>query len=355
MNYSTLTPENIEEILEITDKSKLKELYDYAYKIKLQNVGNTVYFRGIVEFSNICIKNCLYCGIRRDNKNAERYEMSDDEVLKACRWAYEQGYGSIVLQSGERTDQDFINKIERLLKEIMKLSNNQLGVTLSLGEQTKETYKLWQKAGASRYLLRIETSNPELYKSLHPEDHNFNKRLQCIYDLRETGYQVGTGVMIGLPGQTAKDLVNDILFFKKHDIDMIGMGPYIVHEDTPLAEKVQNFNKDEQLELGLKMIALTRIHLKDVNIASTTALQSLNPVGREMGLQAGANVIMPNITDTKYRSYYQLYKDKPCLDENASQCVSCLENRIKSIGENIGYNKLGDSPHYKKRAASESK
>jgi biotin synthase len=193
-----------------------------------------------------------------------------------------------------------------------------------------------------------------LYKSLHPQDHDFNERYKCLQDLKESGYQVGTGVMFGFPGQKLEDLVDDIMFFKEKDIDMIGMGPYIPHPDTPLAEKVEGYNKEKQLQLALKMIALTRLYLKDVNIASTTALQALKHDGREYGLKAGANIIMPNITHTKYRESYKLYDGKPCLDENATMCKACLAGRIGGIGEEIGYNEWGDSPHFKKRTEAEN-
>ena len=331
-----------------TDPDKLKELYSQAYEVKLKNVGKNAYFRGIIEFSNICRKDCLYCGIRRSNDSYERFQMSKDEILESAKQAYEMKYGSIVLQSGERDDDQFVDFVTDVLEGIKELSGGKLGITLSLGEQTKETYQRWFDAGAHRYLLRIETSNPELYKSLHPTDHDFNDRLNCLGVLKEIGYQVGTGVMIGLPGQTLDDLADDIVFFKDRDIDMIGMGPYIVHNETPLGKSVDNDLREKNFELGLKMISLTRIYLVDVNIAATTALQALNPAGREMGLQCGANIIMPNITHTKYRKFYQLYDDKPCSDENAGLCRDCLSGRISSIGESIGFNEWGDSPHYLK-------
>ena len=346
-----ISKEEIIHLLSITKKDELDILYKKAYNIKKKNVGTDVYFRGIIEFSNICIKNCFYCGIRKDNHKLKRFSMNENEILKSAKWAWESGYGSIVLQSGERTDNNFILFVENILKKIKKISNNELGITISLGEQSIETYKRWFDAGAHRYLIRIESTNQTLYKSLHPNDHDFEKRMKSIKNLRKVGYQVGTGVMIGIPNQTISDLAKDIIFYKENDIDMIGMGPYIPHQDTPMANSFKNFEeiKDKQLELALNMIAVTRIYLKDVNIASTTALQALNSIGREMGLSAGANIIMPNITDTKYREGYQLYDSKPCLDENSTMCRGCLESRIKNIGETIGYNKWGDSPHFIKK------
>ena len=338
-------------LLGLESASDIAALFKKAYDVKLRHVGNKVYFRGIVELSNICEKNCLYCGIRCGNKNVARYEMTEDEIVFAALWSHQNHYGSVVLQAGERTGSGFVTLIERAVRRIKEGSGGKLGVTLSLGEQSQEVYRRWFEAGAHRYLLRIETANAELYRELHPADHSFERRRQCLCDLREVGYQVGTGVMIGLPFQTIDDLVGDLFFFKEMDVDMIGMGPYIVHHETPLAAAMPDFEerKEAHLTLSLKMIAATRILLKDVNIASTTALQALKPDGREDGLLAGANVIMPNVTDTKYRSSYKLYEDKPCVNEDSTMCRGCLERRIAAIGETIGYDEWGDSRHFQKR------
>ncbi len=336
-------------LLELSAPEDLQALYEAAYQVKLETVGPTVYFRGIVELSNICSKDCYYCGIRRSNTNVERYQMAEDEIVRDALWAHEHRYGSIVLQSGERQDDKFTEQIERVLKRIKAESGGELGITLSLGEQTREVYQKWFDAGAHRYLLRIETTNPDLYRMLHPETHDFDARVACLDELRAVGYQVGTGVMIGLPGQTTADLASDIQFFRERDIDMIGMGPYVLHSETPLAASVDAIDPKTQLERGLKMIAVTRLVLRDVNIAATTALQALNPIGRELGLQAGANIIMPNLTDTPYRKDYQLYEGKPCLDEDSTMCRGCLQKRIAGIGETIGLDQWGDSPHFLKR------
>ena len=350
-NSKDTDKEAIKYLLELSNKVDIKFLHDKAYEVKSRYVGTKVYFRGLIEFSNICLKNCYYCGVRLDNKKVQRYQMSEDEAVKAAIWAYENKFGSIVIQAGERTDKKFIDLIERIIKRIKKESNSQLGITLSLGEQETDTYKRWYDAGAHRYLLRIETSNEELYKKLHPADHSFSKRKECLENIKKIGYQTGTGIMIGLPYQTIDDLVNDIIFFKEFDIDMIGMGPYIVHNDTPLSKEFENFNKikEYQLELALKMIAVVRILLKNVNLAATTALQALNPTGRELGLLAGANIIMPNITEVQYRPFYQLYEDKPCINEGYGECNSCLQRRIEFLGETIGYGEWGDSLHFKDR------
>lgn len=343
------------QLLEISSPEELESFRGCAYRIKRHYVGRKAYFRGIIESSNICEKNCYYCGIRRGNSALERFQMDKKEIVREALWAYKQEYGSLLIQSGERQNSTYIDMIESAVREIKRKTDNNLGITLSLGEQTESTLRRWREAGAHRYLLRIETTNPELYQSLHPQDHDLEVRKECLALLKKTGYQVGTGVMMGLPGQTIPDLVNDLLFMKEIDIDMIGMGPYIPHRDTPLGSELFPYSeqqKEDALLLGLKMIALARVIFKDINIAATTALQALNHTGREMGLQYGANVIMPNLTATKFRPNYKLYEDKPCLDENSSACRSCLANRVQGIGETIGFNEWGDSPHYFKRIGS---
>lgn len=346
-----LTHNEIEFLLGIKNPDEIKQLFEAAYRVKAANVGRKAWFRGIVEFSNICSKDCYYCGIRKSNKMAERFQIPEQEIIDSAVWCWEAQYGSAVLQSGERSDSEFIDMIERIVKEIKRRTNGELGLTLCLGEQSEETYRRWFEAGAHRYLLRIESSNPELYAKLHPADHIFQHRVECLKRLQRVGYQVGTGVMIGLPMQTLSNLADDVLFFKKMDIDMIGMGPFLFHSQTPMEKLRQEWQRSEEelLELGLKMIAITRLVLRDVNIAATTALQALKHNGRELGLQAGANVIMPNATDTKYREGYKLYENKPCTDENASMCRNCLSRRIEGIGETVGFGGWGDSPHFKAR------
>ena len=350
-------------LMELEKESDLQKLYQAAYEVKVAQVGKKAYYRGLIEFSNICIKDCLYCGIRKSS-NQERYAMTMDEVLSMALWAHENKYGSITLQSGERQDDEYCSFVSELIGRITEATKGQLAMTLCLGEQSEDVYQDWFNQGAHRYLLRLETSNPDLYKNLHPEhlksdhssDHSFENRLNCLSQLKNIGYQVGTGVMIGLPGQLPKDLVNDILFYEKHDIDMIGMGPYIVHKNTPLGEAViakgANTKKDQQDRFlyGLKMIAITRLYLKDVNIAATTALQTLHPQGRELGLKAGANILMPIITIREYRKKYQLYDDKPCIDDDPSHCKNCLTGRVESVGDTVGFSERGDPPHFLKRS-----
>jgi biotin synthase len=344
---SAVTRDEMLHWLNEKDLQKLEELFREARACAIRYVGPKVYFRGIIEFSNLCVKDCYYCGIRKSNANVTRFAMEEGEILECALAAQEMDYGSIVLQSGERQDETYVRFIEDILQKIKTATSGKLGITLSLGEQTAETYERWFGAGAHRYLLRIETSSPALYKRLHPGDHFFEVRRECLRTLRRIGYQVGTGVMIGLPFQTPEHLIDDILFFTNEDVDMIGMGPYVPHEDTPLGSAAHD--PAENFRLGLVMIALARLVLKDVNIAATTALQTLDTSGREKGVRAGANIIMPNITPTDYRKFYQLYSHKPCLDENARQCKSCLERRIQVAGAEIGYDEWGDPVHFLKR------
>jgi biotin synthase len=281
--------------------------------------------------------------------------MTDTEVLEAAAFACRENYGSIVIQSGEVTNEIFVARIENLLRQIKSLSGNKLGITLSLGEQSEQVYRRWFGAGAHRYLLRIESSNPELYKRLHPADghHLYETRLNALNSLKRIGYQAGTGVMIGTPYQTIEDLAGDLLFFRDFDVDMVGMGPFIEHDDTPL--KVQSADLlplADRFNLSLKMVAILRLMMPDINIAATTALQSIDPLGREKAVKAGANIIMPNITPGKYRGDYQLYNNKPCIDEEPDQCAGCLDARISLADGEIGYGEWGDSLHHKKKTIS---
>ena len=347
-----------EEIITLLESSGEEKqlLFKKANEIKLQEIGNKVHFRGLVEFSNICGKDCYYCGIRKSNREVQRYTVSDEQILEAARFARNNGYGSFVMQAGELESPAFTLRVEKLLKEIKQLSDGKLGITLSLGEQTEEVYKRWFDAGAHRYLLRIESSNPELYQSYHPSDklHDYARRLTSLKTLQRIGYQTGTGVMIGLPFQTTSDLADDLLFMKHFDIDMVGMGPYIEHRHTPLFQyRSELLPIEERFDLALKMIATLRLMMKDINIAAATALQAIDPLGREKAVKVGANIIMPNITPGKYRNDYALYENKPCVDEEPEECKNCLDIRIQLADGEIGYNEWGDSKHFHKRVANE--
>ncbi|MDD3886679.1 MAG: [FeFe] hydrogenase H-cluster radical SAM maturase HydE [Victivallaceae bacterium] len=333
------------------DDREFESVREAAYRVKLREIGPLVSLRGLIEIGNVCRKNCFYCGIRSGNREVRRYELTEDQIVAAARIAVDYDYGSLVLQGGERSDAPFVELIERAVRRIKALPGKPLGITLSLGEQSFETYRRWREAGAHRYLLRIEASSRELYAKLHPADHSYDDRVAALHMLRDAGYQVGTGVMSGLPWQTVDDLAGDIEFFRELDVDMIGMGPYIVHHATPLGREFPDFGRDpaKQLGIGLRMIAATRLAMPTVNIASTTALQTLSADGRERGLLTGANVIMPNIGVLEHRKDYLLYENKPGTDENADEARRKLEKAIGAIGETIRYGEWGDSHHFAER------
>lgn len=353
LEQKDFTRDDLIALMKIDNKEDLDLLFKKAYEVKAQYVGRKVYYRGLIEISNICIKNCKYCGIRKENGKAQRFSMTKDEIMEAVKWIYEHNYASIALQSGERQDEEFISFIEELVRDIKRVSNGKLGITLSLGEQSFDTYKRWFEAGAHRYLLRIESTNQELFKNLHPQDgyHKYEVRKRCLEDLRDIGYQVGTGVMIGFPGQTEEDLVDDIIFYRDMSIDMIGMGPYIIHHDTPLGKEWKDIvvSEEKRVELGLKMIAITRLFLKDVNIAATTALQGLDPMGREKGLLAGANILMPTATAAQHKNKYLLYDNKPGINDSVEKCQEEMDSKALSIGDTIVYGEWGDSIHFKNK------
>lgn len=357
--------ESIEEILQKNEFSKSdivrlleaegedeKMLFRQAAHVKQQTVGNKVYLRGLIEMSNVCDKDCFYCGIRKSNELTDRYALNEDAVLEAVEFAYHNRYGSVAIQSGELTSKAFVDKISRIVKRSNELTSDKIGITLSCGEQSIDVYRHWFECGAHRYLLRIESSTRELYEKLHPANskHSFDARLQALCDLKKVGYQVGTGVMIGLPFQTTAHLADDLLFMKNFDIDMCGMGPYIEHKDTPLYQyKDLLWSVDKRFRLSLKMVALLRLMMPDINIAATTALQAIDKLGREKAIQVGANILMPNITPGKYRDSYSLYENKPCTDENADDCKSCIDVRVHLVNHEVGYSAWGDSLRYGKR------
>jgi biotin synthase len=341
-------------ILSCQDEVKLDSIFKNAYQVKSHFVGRKVFLRGLVECSNICALDCYYCGIRKSIKSVPRYRMSSKEVVQGAVESWKNNYGSVVIQGGEISSPEFSDYIENILKEIRQVTGGELGITLSLGEQSEETYARWREAGAHRYLLRIESSNPELFASLHPPKQQFDTRLEALALLKKTGYQVGTGVLIGVPGQTVEDLAGDLEFFREIDVDMIGMGPFIPHALTPMKDAIPDFEqrKEEQLLLGVKMIAAARLLLRDVNIASTTALETLSSDGRNRGLLAGANVVMPNVTDPGYKVSYTLYDGKPGTGQTSDEGRINLEKSIASIGESIGYGEWGDSRHYFNRISA---
>jgi biotin synthase len=351
LNQESFSRDDIITLLSCQGEDRIL-LYKKSTEIKEKYIGKKVWFRGLIEFSNICSKDCLYCGIRKGNKNLKRYSLTDGEILAAAKFAYDSKYGSIALQSGELESHPVTDRIENLLHRIKELSDGELGITLSVGEQDREVYQKWFDAGAHRYLLRIEATNEALYRKIHPENkkHDFKRRLGCLKSLQDIGYQTGTGVMIGLPFQTIDDLAGDLIFMRDFNIDMCGMGPYIEHADTPLIEFAADLLPlAERFDLTLKMIAILRIMMKDINIVAATALQAIDPIGREKAVKIGANIIMPNITPGRYRSSYKLYDNKPCTDDSAEDCQSCLEARVSLADTEIVYGEWGDSRHYDKR------
>jgi len=355
ISKKALEKEDLVHLLSTKEEKEKHALFRKANQVKKEHCGNVVYLRGLIELSNICRKDCLYCGIRKSNDNVTRYTLSKEDAIDRAMFALRRDFGSVVIQSGERTDKVFIDSLTRIIKAIREQSEGTLGITLSCGEQSLETYQQWFDAGAHRYLLRIETSNEELFRKIHPDNefHRFEDRMLALENLRKAGFQTGTGVMIGLPGQTFENLADDLLFFRSFDIDMIGMGPYIPHADAPMAGwKTKLMKPADRFELSLRMIALARIMLKDVNIAASTALQALDPDGRIKAILAGANVFMPNMTPKIYAGDYNLYEGKPLVMDDPMIVVKELEMRLKGLGEVIGYGKWGDSKHFFKRLTS---
>lgn len=333
--------DTIEAWLRESDEIHLEPLWAEADAVRKSHVGDAVHLRGLIEISNYCIRRCFYCGLSVTNTQLERYRMTDDEILECARQAHEFGYGTVVMQAGEDygLETEWVSGIIRKIKSELPLA-----VTLSLGERPFEDIAAWRKAGADRYLLRFETSDPELYDLIHPpRPGQTYDRMDMLRRLRELGYEVGSGVMIGIPGQTYRTLARDILRFEEFDLDMIGVGPYIPNPLTPLGrgESILPINPDEQTPndelMTYKVIALTRLVCPQANIPSTTALATINrDTGRELGLLRGANIVMPNVTPVQYRTRYEIYPGKACINETAQACQGCLKGRIHAIGRYVG-------------------
>lgn len=305
-----------------------EKLAKRALELKQLHYGNAVYVRGLIEISNYCKNNCLYCGIRRSNPTAERYRLTKDEILACCEQGYALGFRTFVMQGGE--DAYFTpERVAEIVREI-KQSYPDCAVTLSLGEHPKEVYALWREAGADRYLLRHETANAEHYSKLHPAEMKLGTRMNCLKNLRELGYQVGCGMMIGSPYQTYETLAEDLVFIRDFRPQMVGIGPFIPAHDTPFANE-----KAGTLEQTLFMLSIVRILLPEVLLPSTTALGTIHPRGREMGVLAGGNVCMPNLSPVAVRSKYALYDNKICTGDEAAQCKNCLAGRMRSIGHEV--------------------
>lgn len=297
------------------------EVFKIADKIRKENVGDTVHLRGLIEFSNYCTKNCLYCGIRSANKEVERYRLSEEEILKYSKGAVELGLKTLVLQSGEDNYYD-ADKMVSIIRGIKKYD---VALTLSIGEKSAEEYKAYKDAGADRFLMRIETTDKELYKKMHPNS-NYEKRVEALKEIKRLGFETGTGCLVGLPGQIIESLADDILFFKEIGADMAGIGPFISNSQTPLKDI-----PDGNFELALKVMALTRIILPKANIPATTAMETIHPNGRILALKCGANVVMPNMTDYDINKNYELYKNKASNNKGIDETLKDIKDKIISL------------------------
>lgn len=317
---------NKEELVFLLRETQINDdLFVAADTVRKQFVGDAIYLRGLIEFSNICKNNCCYCGIRRDNKNVSRYRMEADDIVNLSAHAKELGFKTIVLQSGE----DLYFDIQKMQDIISRIKKNGMKVTLSIGEKSFAEYKAYKEAGADRYLLRIETTDKDLYHRLDP-GMQWEKRRQCLLDLRALGYEVGSGSMVGLPGQSLETIADDLLFFKELKIDMAGIGPFIPHPDTPLKDA-----PGKAFVLSLKVMALARLLLPDINIPATTAMEALHPQGRLLALQCGANVVMPNLNTEALRKRYDLYPGKEKAYDSLRSGLVDLQNKFRSIGRSI--------------------
>ncbi|NQT54022.1 [FeFe] hydrogenase H-cluster radical SAM maturase HydE [bacterium] len=330
------------------DERRLAALWQQADAVRREHVGHDVHLRGLIEFSNHCVRRCAYCGLRAEHEAITRYRMTADEILDCAQLAVGFGYGTVVLQSGEDygIDAAWMADVVRRIK-----ATTPLAVTLSLGERPEADLLAWREAGADRYLLRFETSDPQLYGRIHPPlPGRHTDRVGILRDLRRMGYEIGSGVMVGIPGQTMDTLADDIELFHTLDLDMIGLGPYIPHPDTPLYHQAEQLQAPEGQQvpatedMTYRVLALARLACPDANIPSTTALATLNQAeGRELGLQRGANVVMPNLTPVAYRALYEIYPAKVCIHESAGDCQGCIKQRIQSVGRTVGTGR-GDSP-----------
>ena len=318
-----------EQLLQLIDhEGDDTALFEAADQVRREHYGTDVFLRGLIEFTNYCKNDCYYCGIRRSNRCAERYRLTPEQILSCCENGYAMGFRTFVLQGGEdpcNTDEAICSLVDQI-----KTRYPDCAVTLSIGEKTRSSYQAYFDAGADRYLLRHETATDAHYRRLHPEELSLANRKRCLFDLKEIGFQVGAGFMVGSPGQSTKELLADLRFLQQLQPDMIGIGPFIPHHETPFAQE-----KPGTLELTLRMLSILRLMFPYVLLPATTALGTISPIGRELGLKAGANVMMPNLTPTDARKNYDLYDNKICMDEDAGKCRGCQENRVKSVGYRI--------------------
>lgn len=320
--------EQLKLLLEINDDEGARFIREEAVKVCQKTYGNQVFIRGLIEFTNFCKNDCYYCGIRRSNSQADRYRLTKEQMLDCCASGYELGFRTFVLQGGE--DGYFTDDKICDLVSAIKEKYPDCAVTLSIGEKSKESYKRYFDAGADRYLLRHETADEAHYKKLHPEEMSLAHRKQCLWDLKEIGYQVGCGFMVGSPGQTVETLYEDLQFIRELQPHMVGIGPFISQKDTPFADKASG-----TMEQTLKLLAIIRLIHPHVLLPATTALGTIHPKGRELGILSGANVVMPNLSPVNVREKYKLYDNKICTGNEAAECRYCMENRMKSIGYEV--------------------
>lgn len=320
--------EQLKFLLETNDDEGARFMREEAVKVCQKTYGNQVFIRGLIEFTNFCKNDCYYCGIRRSNSQADRYRLTKEQMLDCCASGYELGFRTFVLQGGE--DGYFTDDKICDLVSVIKEKYPDCAVTLSIGEKSKESYKRYFDAGADRYLLRHETADEAHYKKLHPEEMSLSHRKQCLWDLKEIGYQVGCGFMVGSPGQTVETLYEDLQFIRELQPHMVGIGPFISQKDTPFADKASG-----TMEQTLKLLAIIRLIQPHVLLPATTALGTIHPKGRELGILSGANVVMPNLSPVNVREKYKLYDNKICTGDEAAECRYCMENRMKSIGYEV--------------------
>lgn len=323
-----LSDDEFKALLETEDEEVLEYLYAAACRVREGIYGKDVYLRGLIEFTNFCKNNCKYCGIRNGNKNCERYRLTFEQIIDCCNIGYDLGFRTFVLQGGEDmyyTDE----KMEMIIREIKRLHPD-CAITLSIGEKERESFRRFFEAGADRYLLRHETADKAHYEMLHPSDMSFEHRMQCLKELKEIGYQVGCGMMVGSPYQTIDHMVKDLRFLQDFRPQMVGMGPFIPHHDTEFKDK-----KAGTVLMTLKLLAIVRLLLPDVLLPATTALGTLDPKGREKGILAGANVVMPNLSPTDVRGKYLLYDNKICTGDEAAECIRCMTGRVETTGYKV--------------------
>lgn len=334
-----LKKEEFVSLLESFNESDREYAAELARNESKKHFKNKVYVRGLIEFSSYCKNDCLYCGLRRSNKNAERYRLTKEDILSCCKTGYELGFRTFVLQGGE--DMFFTDDIVVDIVKSIKSEYPDCAITLSIGEKSKDSYKKYFEAGADRFLLRHETASKEHYEKLHPSSMSFDNRVNCLKNLKEIGYQTGCGFMVGSPYQTFESLAEDLLFIKELNPEMVGIGPFIPQKDTP-------FGNEEKgtLELTLFLLSLIRLMQKKVLLPATTALGTINPRGRELGILAGANVVMPNLSPVSVRKKYALYDNKICTGDEAAECRVCLARRMNSIGYEVVAER-GDYPGHK--------